>query len=95
MRIDLPTASLALSLLERLEDFRAEVQPLGGKGYQVVVDLDGRHGADGRARESIARIESWLESTGLNLAEIHLDGRPSRFERHHGSPLRSLDPPKR
>ena len=94
IRIDLPTAPLALSLLERLEDFRAEVQPLGGKGYQVVVDLDGGPGADGRARESIARIESWLESTGLNLAEIHLDGRPSRLERHNGSPLRSLDTPE-
>ena len=94
IRIDLPTASLALSLLERLEDFRAEVLPLGGERYQVVVDLDGGPGADGRARESIARIESWLESTGLDLAEFHLDGRPSRFERRNGSPLRSLDSPE-
>ena len=78
LRIDLPTASLALSLLERLEDFRAEVVPLGGEHYQVLVELDGGPGADGRARECIARIESWLESTELNLAEIHLDDRSSR-----------------
>jgi anti-sigma B factor antagonist len=93
IRIDLPTASLALSLLERLEDFRAEVVPLGGERYQVLVELDGGHGADDRARVGLARIESWLESSELNLAEIHLDGRHSRFERHNGSPVRSLDTP--
>ena len=93
IRIDLPTASLALSLLERLEDFRAEVLPLGGRCYQVLVELDNGTGADDRAREGIARIESWLQSTGLNLAEIHLDDRPSRLERRDGSPLRSLDTP--
>jgi anti-anti-sigma factor len=99
LRIDLPTASLALSLLSRLEDFRAEVVPLGSERYQVLVELDGGPGADNRARESLALIESWLESTGLqstglNLAEIHLDGRPSRLERHNGSPLRSLETPE-
>jgi anti-sigma B factor antagonist len=93
LRIDLPTASLALSLLERLEDLRAEVLPLGGRRYQVLVELDSGPAADDRAREGIARIESWLESTGLNLAEIHLDDRPSRLERRNGSPLRSLDTP--
>ena len=93
LRIDLPTASMALSLLERLEDFRAEVLPLGGRRYQVLVELDDGPRADDRAREGIARIESWLESTGLNPAEIHLDDRPSRLERRDGSPLRSLDTP--
>jgi anti-anti-sigma factor len=94
LRIDLPTASLALSLLECLEDFRAEVVPLGGERYQVVVELNGGPGADDRTRESLALIESWLKSTGLNVAEIHLDGRPSRLERRNGSPLRSLDTPE-
>jgi anti-anti-sigma factor len=94
LRIDLPTASLALSLLERLEDFRAEIVPLGGERYQVLVELDGGLKADGRAREGIARIERWLESTELNLAEIHLDDRPSRRERHNGPPLRSLATPE-
>jgi anti-anti-sigma factor len=94
LRIDLPTASLALSLLECLEDFRAEVVPLGGERYQVLVELDGGPGADDRTRESLALIESWLKSTGLNVAEIHLDGRPSRLERRNGSPLRSLDIPE-
>lgn len=93
LRIDLPTASLALSLLERLEDFRAEVVPLGGERYQVLVELDGGPRAGERAREGLARIESWLESTELNLAEIHLDDRPSRRGRHNGPPLRSLDTP--
>jgi anti-anti-sigma factor len=95
LRIDLPTASLALSLLSRLEDFRAEVVPLGSERYQVLVELDGGRGADDRARENIALIESWLKSTGLDLAEIHLDGRPSRLERRNGSPLRSLETPER
>jgi len=94
LRIDLPTASLALSLLSRLEDFRAEVVPLGGERYQVLVELDGGPAADDRRRESLALIESWLKSTGLNLAEIHLDGRPSRLERRNGSPLRSLENPE-
>jgi anti-anti-sigma factor len=94
LRIDLPTASLALSLLSRLEDFRAEVVPLGGERYQVLVELDGGPGADDRTRESLALIESWLTSTGLNVAEIHLDGRPSRLERRNGSPLRSLETPE-
>lgn len=94
LRIDLPTASLALSLLECLEDFRAEVVPLGGERYQVLVELDGGPRADDRTRESLALIESWLKSTGLNVAEIHLDGRPSRLERRNGSPLRSLDTPE-
>jgi anti-anti-sigma factor len=94
LRIDLPTASLALSLLECLEDFRAEVVPLGGERYQVLVELDSGPGADDRTRESLALIESWLKSTGLNVAEIHLDGRPSRLERRNGSPLRSLDTPE-
>jgi anti-sigma B factor antagonist len=91
LRVDLPTASLALSLLERLEDYRAEVAALGGERYQVVIELDGTATADGRAQEGIARVESWLQSTGLDLAEIHLDDGPSRFERRDGSPLRSLD----
>jgi anti-anti-sigma factor len=94
LRIDLPTASLALSLLECLEEFRAEVVPLGGERYQVLVELDGGPRADDRTRESLALIESWLKSTGLNVAEIHLDGRPSRLERRNGSPLRSLDTPE-
>ena len=94
LRIDLPTASLALSLLECLEDFRAEVVPLGGERYQVLVELNGGPGADDRTRASLALIEGWLKSTGLDVAEIHLDGRPSRLERRNGSPLRSLDNPE-
>lgn len=94
LHIDLPTASLALSLLEQLEDFRAEVVPLGGESYRVLVELDGDPAADDRARQGLARIKSWLESAGLDLAEIHLDERPSRLERHHGPPLRSLETPE-
>ena len=94
LHIDLPTASLALSLLEQLEDFRAEVVPLGGERYRVLVELDGDPVADDRARQGLARIKSWLESAGLDLAEIHLDERPSRLERHHGTPLQSLETPE-
>jgi anti-sigma B factor antagonist len=93
LRIDLPTASLALSLLECLEDFRAEVVLLGSERYQVLVELDRGPGSDDRTRESLALIERWLKSTGLNVAEIHLDG-PSRLERHNGFPLRSLETPE-
>jgi anti-anti-sigma factor len=92
LRIDLPSASLALSLLGRLEDFRAEVVPLRGERYQVYVELDGGLGADDR-REVLARIESWLEADELNLAEIHLSDRPYRLA-SDGSPLRARDTPE-
>jgi anti-anti-sigma factor len=94
LRIDLPTASLALALLERLEDFRAEIVPLGGKRYQVLVELDDGPEADHLPREALDRIESWLQSAGLNLAEVHLDDRPYRLPRRDGSPLRSPDTPE-
>jgi len=92
LRVDLPTASLALSLLERLEDFRAEVVATGGKRYQVCVELDG--GANDPAREGLARIESWLESLGLNLAEIHLNDRPHRHASSDIPPLRARNTPE-
>jgi anti-sigma B factor antagonist len=80
LRIDLPTAPLALSLLERLWDFRAEVVPLGGGRYQVLVELDGDPAADDRAQEGFARIESWLESAGLDSDEIQVDDRSTPFD---------------
>ena len=94
LRIDLPTAPLALALLERLADFRAEVLPMDGKGYQVLVELDGGPGADDRARAALAEIESWAESAGVNTAEINLNDRPVRPTRPDESPLRSRDTPE-
>jgi anti-sigma B factor antagonist len=91
-RIDLPTASLALSLLERLEDVRAEIVPLRGERYQVFVELDGGLGADDR-REVLARIESWLEAAEVDPAEINLDDRSYRLA-SEGSPPRARDTPE-
>jgi len=85
---------LALALLERLAEFRAEVVPMDGKGYQVLVDLDGGPGADDRAREALAEIESWVESAGVNPAEISLNDRPYRHARPDVTPLRSRDTPE-
>ena len=85
---------MALCLLERLEDFRAEIVPLGGERYQVLVELDNGPGADHLPREALDRIESWLQFVGLDLAEVHLNDRPHRLARRDGSPLRSRDTPE-
>jgi hypothetical protein len=45
------------------------------------------------ARESLACIESWLESAGLALAEIRLNDRPNRLA-SGGSPPRARDTPE-
>jgi anti-sigma B factor antagonist len=89
LRIGAPSASLALSLIERLSGFHAEVVPCGGERFQVRVDLDGRTGADRLLLDSLDRVELWLESSGLPLTEIHLDGRSYRLERRDGTPPRS------
>jgi hypothetical protein len=95
LRIDLPTAPLALSLLERLEDFRAEVVPMGGKRYQILVELDGVPGANDRVREALASIEGWIETAELNLADVHLNDRPYRRASSDRPPPRSHLPPSR
>jgi anti-sigma B factor antagonist len=94
LRIDLPTAPLALSLLERLEDFRAEVVPMGGKRYQILVELDGVPGANDRVREALARIEGWIETSELNLADVHLNGRPYRRASSDRPPSALAPPPE-
>ncbi len=84
LRIEAPTGPLARSLIERLDGFRSELVPVDGR-FQVQVDIAGRDGDGDRALlDSLDHIESWLESSGLTLAEIHLDGRSYRLERHDG-----------
>jgi anti-sigma B factor antagonist len=93
--IEAPSAPLALSLIERLDGFHAELVPLGGERFHVRVELDG---LDGRNRgpmkpllDSLDRIESWLEVSGLDVAEIHLHDRSYELERRDGSkPLPSV-----
>ncbi len=87
LQIEAPTASLALSLIERLNGFHAEVVPCGGERFQVRVDLDGRAGADRLLLDSLDLIERWLDSSGQALAEIHLNGRSYRLEIRDGIPL--------
>jgi anti-sigma B factor antagonist len=90
--IEAPSAPLALTLIERLDGFHAELVPLGGERFQVRVELDGR--SQGSARpllESLDRIESWLETSGLDLAEVHLDDRSYKLERPNGIPLLPRD----
>lgn len=92
--IESPSPSLALALIERLDGFHAELVPLGDERFQVRVELDGRErGPDRSLLESLDRIEGWLEASGLDLAEIHLNDRSYVLERRDGSPLLpSADP---
>jgi anti-sigma B factor antagonist len=86
--IEAPSPSLALALIERLDGFHAELVPLGDECFQVRVELDGRdRGSDRSLLESLDRIEGWLEDSGLDLAEIHLNDRSYALERREGSPL--------
>jgi len=87
LHIEAPSASLALSLIERLNGFHAEVVPCGDERFQVRVDLDGRAGADRVLLESLDRVQRWLESSRLDLAEIRLNGRSYRLERRNGIPI--------
>jgi anti-sigma B factor antagonist len=84
--IETPSAPLALSLIERLAGFHAEVVPRGDESFQVRVDLDGRSGSDRALLDSLDRIERWLESSELDLAEVHLNGNSYRLERRDGKP---------
>jgi anti-sigma B factor antagonist len=91
--VEAPSASLALSLIESLNGFHAELVPLGGERFQVRVELDGRnHGPVKPLLDSLDRIESWLETSGLDLAEIHLHDRSYKLERRDGTkPLPRVD----
>jgi anti-anti-sigma factor len=86
--IEAPSAPLALTLIERLDGFHAELVPLGGERFQVRVELDGRnHGPVQPLLDSLVRIEGWLETSGVDLAEIHLNDRTYKLERRNGTPL--------
>jgi anti-anti-sigma factor len=85
--IEAPSAPLALTLIERLDGFHAELVPLGNERFQVRVELDGRQGAMQPLLDSLDRIESWLETSGVDLAEIHLNDRTYKLERRNGTPL--------
>jgi anti-anti-sigma factor len=91
--IEAPSAPLALSLIERLDGFHAELVPLGEKRFHVRVELDGRnHGSVKPLLDSLDRIESWLDASGLDLAEIHMHDRSYKLERRDGSkPLPRVD----
>jgi anti-anti-sigma factor len=86
--IEAPSAPLALTLIERLDGFHAELVPLGDERFQVRVELDGRNqGALRPLLDSLDRIESWLETSGVDLAEIQLNDRTYKLERRNGTPL--------
>ena len=86
--IEAPSAPLALTLIERLDGFHAELVPLGGERFQVRVELDGRNQGPLRPLlDSLDRIEGWLDSSGVDLTEIHLNDRSYKLERGNGAPL--------
>jgi anti-sigma B factor antagonist len=86
--IETPSAPVALSLIERLNGFHAEVVPCDDERFQVRVDLDGRRGSDRALLDSLERIERWLESSELDCADVRLNGRSYRFERSDQKPPR-------
>jgi anti-sigma B factor antagonist len=87
LEIDAPSASLALALVERMSGLHAKVMPDGEERFRVKIELDGRPGADRLLLDSLDRIEGWLESSGLAVAEIHLNGHTYCLERRAGTPL--------
>jgi anti-sigma B factor antagonist len=86
--IETPSAPLAISLIERLDGFHAEVVPCDDERFRVRVDLDRRRGSDRALLDSLERIEHWLESSELDLAEVQLNGRLYRLERSDQKPPR-------
>lgn len=86
LHIEAPSAPLALSLIERLNGFHAEVVPCGDERFQVRIDLDGRSGSDRALLDSLERVERWLESSELDSVEVHLDGHSYRLARIDGKP---------
>ena len=86
LHIEAPSAPLALSLIERLNGFHAEVVPCGDESFQVRVDLDGRSGSDRALLDSLERVERWLESSELDFVEVHLEGHSYRLARRDGKP---------
>ena len=86
LHIEAPSASLALDLIASLNGFHAELVPSGGERYQVRIDLDGSTGTNRLLLDSLDRVERWLESSGLDLAEVRLDGRPYGLERRSDTP---------
>ena len=91
LHVEAPSAALALSLIEHLDGFHAEFLPSGSERFQVRVDLDGAAGADRVLLDSLERVDHWLESSGLDLVEVRLNGRSYGFERRDGAEI----PPRR
>lgn len=91
LQVEAPSAALARSLVEHLDGFHAEVVPSGSERFQVCVDLDGGAGADRVLLDSLERVEHWLESSGLDLVEVRLNGRSYGFDRRD----RTQIPPQR
>ena len=92
IRIEAPSAPLALSLIEHLDGFHSEVVPADSERFEVSVEVDGRRRSRPRAaRQPRSRVGRWLESSGLDLVEVQLNGRSYGFERRD----RTKIPPQR
>ena len=85
LQIEVPTAASAVGLVDRLDGFPVELVTLSDDRFQVQIDL----GQDGQRTilDVISRVEDWLESTNILLADIRLDGRSYRLERPNGLAL--------
>ena len=85
LQIEVPTAASAVGLVDRLDGFPVELVTLSDDRFQVQIDL----GQDGQRTilDVISRVEDWLESTDILLADIRLDGRSYRLERPNGLAL--------
>jgi hypothetical protein len=73
LRVDAPDEESALSLIDRLDAFHAELGPGHGSRCEVQIELG--PGGDERLAEALVAVEHWLAGLGLSTVQMKLDGR--------------------
>jgi hypothetical protein len=74
LRVEVPSADLALALMRRLHAFPTALdEPNGDGSCQVRVSLVGN--PDRAVVEVLNSVDGWLVEHGLELVRVHLDER--------------------